>query len=155
MGVDRGVGPGMVGPLLRELGARGQDGAYGGCVSRWRGGKVCGQVLAGGDSCQRGGSQGATGLWWLGCGVPGGHPREVTSQGDDLDLEVCSLRLKSVNWWGECSEKSRASSVELCYLLGSVSVSCCSVRTRHADSVMGWDGLSAGRWGDLSWADSC
>lgn len=64
------------------------------------------------------------------------------------------MRLKSVNWWGECSEKSRASPARLCHLLGSVSVSCCCVRTRHADSVMGWDGLSAGRWGGLSWADS-
>lgn len=141
----------MVGPLCGEPGARGWDGAYGGYVSRWRGGKACGQVLAGGDSCQRGRSQGAlvAGVWgaWR-------ASQEVTSQGDDLDLGVCSLRLKSVNWWGECSEKSRASPARLCHLLGSVSVSCCCVRTRHADSVMGWDGLSAGRWGGLSWADS-
>ena len=55
---------------------------------------------------------------------------------------------------GEYSEKSQARPEELCHLLGSVFVPYRCVTTKHADSVMVGNRLSAGRQGDLSRACS-
>ena len=77
MGVGRGVGPGVVGPLWGEPGAQGRAGVFGGCVSRRGEARPVDRCWQGGAAVIEVGHRGSR--WALVAGVWGAWR---TSQGD-------------------------------------------------------------------------